>query len=408
MADTVGNIVGGVQLARPFRIRRLGHFGVNVADPAVSADFYCRLLGFEVSDELDFGPRLPEAERAKHGPSVGYFTRHGTDHHSFVFFPRRMMQALNPHYAAWPELTVNQITWQVGTLQEVVDGHRWFQDNGRKILRAGRDLPGSNWHFYPPDPSGHINELYYGIEQIGWSGHSKPGPMHRIRYMQPPGLPHRSEFAEVNEAIAQGDDLVAGWRRREPWPETCDVGGVLLARPFKIARVGPVRLFVDELDAALAFYRDALGLSVTEETVHAGHRCVFLRANTEHHSIALYPKALRGALGLPAGSTLLSFAVQLGSYRQLRDAIAFLGAAGVRFRQLPAALSPGMGHHVYAIDPDGNGIQLYWEMEQIGWDGRPRPASARAVFEQDPQRWPETLPAQSDSFLGEVFLGPLN
>jgi catechol 2,3-dioxygenase-like lactoylglutathione lyase family enzyme len=290
----------------------------------------------------------------------------------------------------------------------VVDGHRSFAERGLKILRAGRDLPGSNWHFYPPDPSGHINELYYGIEQIGWSGHSKPGPMHRIRYQQPPGLPHRSEFAEVNEAIAQGDDLDAGWRRKGLWPETFDVGGVLLARPFKVAKVGPVRLFVDDVEAALEFYVGALGLAITEEVSHAGHRCVFLRANAEHHSLALYPKALRAALGLPEGSTLLSFGLQLGSYRQLRDAIAFLGGAGVRFRQLPAALSPGMGHHVYAVDPDGNGIQLYWEMEQVGWDGKPRPVQQRKVFDENPQRWPETLPMQSDSFLGEVFLGPLN
>jgi len=30
---TEEHVVGGVTMARPFRIRRLGHFGVNVADP---------------------------------------------------------------------------------------------------------------------------------------------------------------------------------------------------------------------------------------------------------------------------------------------------------------------------------------------------------------------------------------
>ena len=53
-------IVGGVKLPRPFRIRRLGHFGVNVADPDRSRDFYCRLLGFRISDPLDFGERVPQ------------------------------------------------------------------------------------------------------------------------------------------------------------------------------------------------------------------------------------------------------------------------------------------------------------------------------------------------------------
>ena len=35
-------------------------------------------------------------------------------------------------------------------------------------------MPGSNWHAYLYDPDGQSNELYYGIEQIGWNGHSKP------------------------------------------------------------------------------------------------------------------------------------------------------------------------------------------------------------------------------------------
>src|SRR5919202_6085711 len=103
--------VGGVRLARPFRIRRLGHFGVNVEDPERSKDFYCRLLGFRISDPLDFTPRLPEDKRATDlGPRVGYFSRHGTDHHSFVFFPRRVYSVLNA-WAQKPAGTINQITW---------------------------------------------------------------------------------------------------------------------------------------------------------------------------------------------------------------------------------------------------------------------------------------------------------
>jgi len=47
-----------------------------------------------------------------------------------------------------------------------------------RISRAGRDMPGSNWHCYPYDIEGHRNELYYGMEQIGWTGLSKPRAMH--------------------------------------------------------------------------------------------------------------------------------------------------------------------------------------------------------------------------------------
>jgi catechol 2,3-dioxygenase-like lactoylglutathione lyase family enzyme len=233
--------VGGVLLPRPFRIRRLGHFGVNVNEPEASLDFYCRLLGFRVSDPIDFGMRLPEAERGRHGPGVGYFMRHGGDHHSFVLFPKGVLTALNPHYRAHSGVTVNQITWQVSSLKEVVDGFDWFQRRGKRVLRSGRDLPGSNWHFYPPDTEGHINELYYGIEQIGWDGFSKPRALHKVRYEKPPPLPHRSEYAEVQEALGGGLRVESGYSAREPGEEKFDVGGVLLARPFKVVRIGPVR-----------------------------------------------------------------------------------------------------------------------------------------------------------------------
>lgn len=399
-------VVEGMALPRPFKVRRLGHFGLNVQDPARSLDFYQKLLGFRVSDELDFTGRLPEAEMAPLGPRIGYFIRHGTEHHSMVLFPRRVLTAAYGYPKDFPEVTSNQITWQVGSLREVVDGHRWLAARGHRIHRVGRDTPGSNWNVYPFDPEGHVNELFFGIEQIGWSGLSKPAAMHSVRYREPPKLPHVSEFAEVNQAISAGVDAASGWRQTEPNDEKYDVGGVLLGRPFKIVKIGPVRIFVSDMDKCLAFYRDELGLEVTESITWHGHRCVFLRANTEHHSLALYPLALRGELGLSPHTTVFSFGLQLGSYQQLRDAVDFLKASGVTVRCLPPELFPGIDYCAFAIDPDGHAMQLHHAMEQVGWDGRPRPAAQRAGI--DNENWPRTLAPRSDSYAGEVYLGPWN
>lgn len=397
--------VGGVVLPRPFRVRRLGHFGIYVNDPESIQDFYCRLLGFVVSDQVDYTGRLPEEQMAQLGPRKGYFTRHGTEHHSFVIFPKRVAQVIYKSPTD-SDITVNQITWQVGSLREVADGFDWFKRRGFTIHRAGRDLPGSNWNVYPKDPEGHVNELFYGIEQIGWDGQSKPVAMHGTRHTAPPPLPHPSEYSEVSGARSQAIDLQAGWRAAERAAEKYDVGGVLLARPFKVTRVGPVRLFVEDMDKCLPFYRDDLGLSITEEIVWRGHRCVFLRANTEHHSIALYPKALRAELGLSPSTSLFSFGVQVGDYGQLRNAVAFLESEGVTVRKLPQELFPGIDYCAFAIDPDGHAIQLYYYMEQVGWDGRPRPTDLRPKV--DNEHWPETVQAASDTFLGENFLGPWN
>jgi hypothetical protein len=152
------------------------------------------------------------------------------------------------------------------------------------------------------------------------------------------------------------------------------------------------------------FYRDRMGMVVTEEITWGGHRCAFLRVNTEHHSMALYPKALREELGLSPHTTCLSFGMQVGDYGQLRDAVSFLGDNGTEIKYLPPELFPGIDYSAFAIDPDGHAIQLYYYMEQIGWDGQPRPSNQRPQIESV---WPDAVDPQSDTFAGEPFLGPL-
>lgn len=396
--------VGGVRRARPFRIQRLGHFGLNVQSVKQSLRFYRDLLGFRGADPLDFGPRLTPEQREQVGDeTVGWFLRHGGDHHSFVLFPRKAYGLLGRTPPPHPDITINQITWQVGSLAEVVAAQAWLQDGRAPVHRSGRDAPGSNWHVYPADPEGHVNELYYGIEQIGWDGRSKPMALHKVRYTAPPALPHCSEQAEVDAAVARGIDLASGTRGGETLPEIHDVGGILLGRPFKIVRVGPVRLFVRDMARAEAFYRDRMGLRVTEEISWQGHRCVFLRCGADHHMLALYPLALREKLGLSAHSTLFALGVQVADYRQLRAAREFLAERGVRLAQPPADLFPGLGPSFLAFDPDGHAVQFYWGMEQIGWDGRPRPADQRPAIATD---WPQSVAEEGDLGSGEVYPGP--
>ena len=396
--------VGGVLLDRPFKLRRLGHFGFNAVNFDACMRFYTDLLGFSLSDPIDFGPRIEdEAVRESFETTVGWFMRHGGDHHSFVLFPKPVLDHMGGR-SAKPDMTINQITWQVGSLREVAGAEDWLRGLDNPIRRSGRDTPGSNWHVYPYDPDEHLNELYYGIEQIGWDGLSKPGALHEEKFVEQPGLPQISEYAEVERARTHGTDLASGYRHEQTLEAKYDVGGVLLPRPFKVVRIGPVRLFVGDVDEALAFYRDRLGMTPTEEIAWNGHRCVFLRVNTEHHSLALYPIALRAELGLSAHTSCMSFGAQVGDYAQLRASVRFLEENGVEVVRLPPELSPGIDYSAFAIDPDGHAIQLYYYMEQIGWDGQPRKASERRQAGGD---WPEALDPLPDTFAGEPFLGPL-
>jgi len=396
--------VGGVLLPRPFKIRRLGHFGFSLNNVEEGVRFYVDLLGFRISDTMDYSRRARDPKQlAGLGDPHGYFTRYGTDHHAMVLFPKRVRDALGR--SEHPGVTINQITWQVGSLKEVADAIRWFDKTGVKQQRSGRDMPGSNWHTYLFDPDGHSNELYYGIEQIGWNGHSKPRAMYERGFDKPPELPQISEFEEVQQALAKGVDIFSGHRHIDNLPAIYDVDGVLLPRPFKIVRMGPVYLFVGNLDIAAAFYRDTLGFTLTEEVFYRGERCLFLRCNTEHHSVALFPLALRDALGLAPHTKCAALGLQVANYRQLRAAVNFLRDRGLQVTEsIPPDLHPGIQYSATVCDPDGHAIQLYYTMEQIGWEGKPRAQHMRRPYAL--REWPETLENDSDAYLGEPFFGP--
>jgi catechol 2,3-dioxygenase-like lactoylglutathione lyase family enzyme len=396
--------VGGVLLPQPFKIRRLGHFGFNLAEMERGRHFYVELLGFRISDVIDYSRRAKSAEQmAGLGDPNGYFTRYGTDHHAMVLFPKRVREALGRHERS--EVTINQITWQVGSLREVGNAIKWFQSQGIRLQRSGRDMPGSNWHTYLYDPDGHSNELYYGIEQIGWDGHSKPRAMYDRGFDQPPELPQISEFEEVQQARAKGIEPTTGYRHVEKLPAAYDVDGILLPRPFKIVRIGPVSLFVDDLEHSEAFYRDQLGFTPSEEVTIRGHRCVFLRCNTEHHSVALFPLPLRAELGLSAHTRSASLGLQIANFRQLKDALTFLRERGCIIREdVPSDFHTGIDYAAHVLDPDGHCLQLYCAMEQIGWDGKTKPKEMRNPVPIS--RWPDRLANEGNIYSGEPFFGP--
>ena len=65
--------VGSLLLDRPFKIRRLGHFGFDNVAMTQSLTFYTDLLGFRLSDTLDFNRVLARwfsAWRTRRGKST--------------------------------------------------------------------------------------------------------------------------------------------------------------------------------------------------------------------------------------------------------------------------------------------------------------------------------------------------
>src|SRR5215217_1239430 len=95
-------------------------------------------------------------------------------------------------------------------------------------------------------------------------------------------------------------------------------------------RVGHVHLRVADLDRALAFYRDALGLTVTADAREAGLPMVLLAAGDYHHHIGLNTFESAGANPPPPGHTgLYHTAFVYPDRRELGRAVARLLDHGV-------------------------------------------------------------------------------
>ena len=386
--------VGGVALDRPFKILRLGHFGFNAADLEASRRFYFDLLGFFITEPA----------------GAGYFGRHAGDHHSFALFEKKKFNQRQyagdnaKHFRE--ENDINQITWQVQSVAEMAGATKYFHDIGVEVMREGRaGGGGSQFHLYVWAPDEQIFELYYGIEQISWNGYARPVAMRHGSEVAPndPQLP---DYQLITDDINKGIPVLDGARYVSEMPLKYDVDGVLLPQPFKITRVGPVNLFVDDYEKLKRWHTEVLGFTLTEEVLWQGERCAFLRCNNEHHSLGIFPKSWRKKLGLSETTSNLSFGLQLANYRQLQDAVKFLRGHGVRVETdiIPPELHPGIDYAAYAFDPDGHCLELYYAMEQVGWDGKPRPQELRRKV--DPNHWPDILEPLSDTYTGEPFIGP--
>jgi catechol 2,3-dioxygenase-like lactoylglutathione lyase family enzyme len=395
--------VGGVRLARPFKIRRLGHFGYNCADLDAMLEFYVDGLGLIISDQSGTMPaRLPAGEQEQLRPNerLLHFTRFGSEHHQLVFISQRVWDWVGQDNGS-AGASINQVTWQVGSLAEVVDGAEWIWGRGERLLRSGRDMPGSNWHTYLFDPEGHINELFYGMEQIGWDGLSKPYEMWSGVLGERPSLPQPSEATEIADASESGVEILSGHRPAPARADLVPVDGVLMRRPFKIVGIGPVSLFVADLEEARRFYTQVLGFEVRCEVEWQGHRGALLYCGTDHHNLALYEAGLRDALGMDARADSMALGFRLANYRQLRAAVAHLVARGAKEVEVPAELVPGFDYVAHLRDPDGNLVQLYYYQRQCApEDPFPRTVSGAAA------EWPELIDAPADVFGGQVFLGP--
>src|SRR2546423_1233832 len=141
-------------------------------------------------------------------------------------------------------------------------------------------------------------------------------------------------------------------------------------------RIGHVHLKVADLERALRFYRDVLGFELTQRY---GSEAAFLSAGGYHHHIGLNTWQSRGGSAPRPGTTgLYHVAIVYPSRAELADALRRLVAAGI---PLEGASDHGVSEALYLRDPDGNGVELYWDRPQDQW---PRDAQGKLAMTTRP------------------------
>ncbi len=152
--------------------------------------------------------------------------------------------------------------------------------------------------------------------------------------------------------------------------------------------IGHVHLKVADIDRALGFWRDVLGF---EETVRYGGEAVFLSAGGYHHHIGLNTWESKGGSPPPPGTTgLFHVAIRYPTREALADALRRLLDAGIR---LDGATDHGVSEALYLRDPDGNGVELYWDRPREDWP-RARRRQRRPRHVHAPARRPEPARAR--------------
>ena len=130
--------------------------------------------------------------------------------------------------------------------------------------------------------------------------------------------------------------------------------------------IGHIHLQVTDLERALAFYHGLLGFEVMLNVGTAA----FLSAGGYHHHIGLNTWHSQG--GRPAQrqgmAGLYHAAILYPTRAELATIVKRLMQAGYPLR---GASDHGVSEAIYLDDPDGNGLELYWDRPRAEWPTTP-------------------------------------
>ncbi|HTZ36590.1 MAG TPA: VOC family protein [Stellaceae bacterium] len=142
--------------------------------------------------------------------------------------------------------------------------------------------------------------------------------------------------------------------------------------PFQIGKIGHIVINVNDVARSAEFYTQILGFQISdvypEEMVPGG--MVFMRCNTDHHGIAL----VGSASAMSQNEELNHIAFEVPSLDDVIRARDHLQHHKVQI-DFAGRRRAGCQIAVEFRDPDNHRLEIYWGIDQIGSDGRARPAA---------------------------------
>ena len=127
-------------------------------------------------------------------------------------------------------------------------------------------------------------------------------------------------------------------------------------------RIGHVHLKVSDIQKSLAFYSDLLGF---ELVAMYGDQAAFISAGGYHHHIGLNTWHSKGSGPAPANAPGLYHTAIL--YPERKDLAAILRRLIDAKYPITGASDHGVSEAIYLDDPDGNGVELYWDRSRDKW-----------------------------------------
>jgi catechol 2,3-dioxygenase len=140
--------------------------------------------------------------------------------------------------------------------------------------------------------------------------------------------------------------------------------------PVKVKKLGHVVFTVSDIERTTRFWTEIMGFRVSDRNERG---MVFLRNASDHHTVALVPAATPGDVPRGGQPGFHHCALEVGTVSELLAIRDFLRAKGVPI-VYEGRRGPGGNPGVEFEDPDGFHIELYASMDQIGPDGKSRPA----------------------------------